>query len=685
MSPCFFHQTKNIWKKELMTMKSVNIRSIGFRLFAMAILSVLLPLLVVGILAITRSTAALTENAAENTMGVAQDLANLMDNLLYAEVRLCESLADKNLVQRLLYAVREKGVEGSRPEAVALFENLKKSRMSANHQGVFVADAKGELLTGILENGKEYIGYNIANNDEFKRAVSSRQTTIGHVFISAATGNLVMPINSPIYAENGDFLGVFATVIKAGYLTEIVASRKLGETGYGYMLNEKGIALAHPNQDLVLKIDINDVPGMQHIARKMFRGQPGADSYVFQGVPKMAGFAPVKNTGWVISATQDHEEFLASARNIRSILILVILFSLGLVGFIVTLVVRSIVFPINAAVVGLKDIAEGEGDLTMRLTISTKDEVGELARWFNIFVEKLQGIIREIGGGVHTLSSSATQLSDIAEETRKGVQDVSERTSNVAAASEEISATIDMAVASLEESSSNTNLLATASEEMSATISEIAQNAGKARNISSDAAKRAACMSDHMGNLKTAAHAIGKVIETITDISEQVNLLALNATIEAARAGDAGKGFAVVANEIKELARQTASATQDIREKIEDIQNTTVTTVKEVGDITKVINEVSDVVGNIAAAVEEQSSAASEVAGNVAQVSRGIERVHEGASQNAAVIQETTKDIAGITHAMGEMKSKGVQISESAGELSKLSETLRKLVAQFKF
>ncbi|TYT75337.1 methyl-accepting chemotaxis protein [Desulfobotulus mexicanus] len=668
-----------------MIMKSVNIRSIGFRIFAMAILSVLLPLLVVGTLAITRSTAALTENAAENTMGVAQDLANLMDNLLFAEMRLCESMSDQSLVQELLYAAREKGVEASRPEALALFENLKESRMSANHQGVFVADAKGELLTGILENGKEYIGFNIANNNEFKRAMSSRETTIGHVFISAATGNLVMPINTPIYSRNGDFLGVFATVIKAGYLTEIVASRTLGRTGYGYMLNEKGVVLAHPNQKLVLETDINNIPEMQHIAREMFKGQPGANSYVFQGVRKMAGFAPVKNTGWVVSATQDHVEFLSSAVGVRNILIIVILVSLALVGLVVTFVVRSIVSPINAAVAGLKDIAEGEGDLTMRLKINTRDEVGELARWFNTFVEKLQGIIRDIGSGVHTLSSSATQLSAIAEETSKGVQDVSERSTNVAAASEEISSTIDMAAASLEESSSNTNLLATASEEMSATISEIAQNAGKARSISSDAADRAANMSDHMGSLKTAANAIGKVIETITDISEQVNLLALNATIEAARAGDAGKGFAVVANEIKELARQTASATQDIREKIEDIQNTTVTTVKEVGDITKVINEVSDVVGNIAAAVEQQSTAASEVAANVAQVSRGIESAHEGASQNATVIQETAKDIAGITHAMGEMKNKGLQVSESAGELSKLSVTLQKLVAQFKF
>jgi methyl-accepting chemotaxis protein len=665
---------------------NLNVRSIGFRLLTISLLSVLLPLLAVGYIAMNRSSKALTQNASENTLGVARDLATLVDNLLLAEVRLAEVFAQDDTTRALLEAVHAKGFEAARPEALVVFENLKIQfpRLGNNYQGVFVADAKGQLVTGILENGSEYIGHNIAGNDEFKRALATKKTVIGNVLRSRATGELVLPINAPYLSPRGEFLGVFATVIKAEYLTTIIANRKIGRTGYGYMLNEKGVVLAHPVTDNVLKTDINQIPEMHHIAREMLAGKSGAEEYVFRGVRKMAGFAPVKTTGWLVSATQDHVEFLESSRDVRNGLILVIVISLAIVGLVVFFMVKSIVTPINAAVAGLKDIAQGEGDLTMRLRVNTRDEVGELASWFNVFVEKLQGIIRNIGSGVQTLASSATELSVISDEMKKGVQDVSHRSSTVAAASEEMSTNMAQSAAALEQSSSNTNLLATASEEMSATISEIAQNAGKARSTSDEAARKASRMSDHMASLKRAADSIGKVIETITDISEQVNLLALNATIEAARAGEAGKGFAVVANEIKELARQTADATQDIREKIGDIQSTTSTTVKEVGEITTVINDVSDVVGNIAAAVEEQSTAAREIASNVSQVSRGIELVHENASQNAEVVGEVTKEIAGINHAMGEMRDNSTQVNESARELSKLSESLKNMVNQFK-
>ncbi|MCW7752909.1 methyl-accepting chemotaxis protein [Desulfobotulus sp. H1] len=665
---------------------AVNVRSIGFRLLSTSLLSVLIPLLAVGFIATTRSTTALTQTAAENTQGIAQDLATLMDNLLMAEVRLADAFAHEESIRALARAAREKGVEGSRTEALRVFDNLAVQfpKLGGNYQGVFVANATGQLLTGILSNGSEYIGHNIAGNDEFKKALASRKTVIGNVLYSQATKKLVLPINSPILSEKGEFLGVFATVINAEYLTNIVSTRTLGRTGYGYMLNEKGVVLAHPVPDTILKTDINNIPEMSHIVREMLGGRAGADEYVFRGVRKMAGFAPIKSTGWLMSATQDHAEFLESSRDVRNAVIFVIVISLILVGIIVSLLVRSIVNPINAAVAGLRDIAEGEGDLTMRLRMNSRDEVGELARWFNVFVEKLQGIIRDIGGGVNTLASSSTQLSSIAEDMQQGVQDVSGRAETVAAASEEISTNMTQSASALEQSSSNTNLLATASEEMSATISEIAQNAGRARQISDDASGKATRMSSHMERLKKAADAIGKVIETITEISEQVNLLALNATIEAARAGEAGKGFAVVANEIKELARQTAAASQDIREKIEDIQSTTSTTIREVGEITTVINDVSEVVGNIAAAVEEQSTAASEIAGNVSQVSRGIELVHENANQNATVVGEVTKDIASISHAMGQMTNRGNQVNESARDLSRLSESLKTMVDQFK-
>ncbi|GAB6904275.1 Methyl-accepting chemotaxis sensory transducer [Desulfosarcina cetonica] len=383
-------------------------------------------------------------------------------------------------------------------------------------------------------------------------------------------------------------------------------------------------------------------------------------------------------------AASENESAKATYR--RSLLWMISMLGIGLAtGILLAFFIsRSITKPINAAVAGLKDIAQGEGDLTMRLSADTNDEVGDLARWFNVFIEKLQGIIKNITTGIEKLSSSSTELSAISEEMTQGIQTVSDSSGAVAVAAEEMNANMNNVAASMEQSAMNTNMVAAASEEMSSTIDEIASNSEKARGISDEAARKAATASANMEQLGTAAQSIGKVIETITEISEQVNLLALNATIEAARAGEAGKGFAVVANEIKELAKQTAEATQSIRAEVEGIQWTTTTTVDQISEITQVIGDVNSLVGNIATAVEEQSSSTREIATNVAQVSQGIQEVNKNINQSSSVAGQISKDVANTNVSMNEMSTSSAQVNLSAQELSTLSDSLKKMVDQFK-
>ena len=504
------------------------------------------------------------------------------------------------------------------------------------------------------------------------------------MILSKATGQPATAAFVPIKSASGEFLGVLGTAIKADYFTRLIANRKIGETGYGYMIDHNGLVIAHPKSELVLKLDTTGLKEMDAINKRMMAGETGVEKYTFNGVAKIAGFAPVGINGWAISASQDQNEFLAASHAIRNANVIVTIVAGLIVGVIVLFAARAIVRPINAAVAGLKDIAQGEGDLTMRLAVSTRDEVGELARWFNVFIEKLQGIIKDIAGGVETLSSSSTELSAISEQMTQGITDATDKSNTVSAAAEEMSANMNTVAAAMEQSATNTNMVATAAEQMSATIGEIAQNAEKARGISDEAAHKAGNASTNMDQLGVAANAIGKVIETITDISEQVNLLALNATIEAARAGEAGKGFAVVANEIKELAKQTAEATQDIKEKIEGIQGTTATTVGQISEIAQVITDVNEVVATIATAVEEQSAATKDIATNVAQASQGIQEVNENVNQSSSVSGEISGDIAGVSISMNEMATSSSQVNLSAQELSRLSESLKQMVDQFR-
>jgi methyl-accepting chemotaxis protein len=419
--------------------------------------------------------------------------------------------------------------------------------------------------------------------------------------------------------------------------------------------------------------------------------KPGYD----KPVPKLSYVKLFKPWNWIVGTgiylddikaaeiqkTKEIKSAIASQRN-ELIGIIIILFVLG--AGVITYISLKITIPIKHAGEMLKDIAQGEGDLTKRLKVETKDEVGEMAEWFNKFIETIQKIIKDVAQNANQVREASVELSEISKQMTSGAEQTSEKANVVAAAGEEMSSNMSSVAAATEEAATNVNMVATAAEQMITTINEIAQNSEKASNISGEAVAQTQSASNKVNELGSAANEIGKVVETITEISEQVNLLALNATIEAARAGEAGKGFAVVANEIKDLAKQTAEATQEIKGKIGAIQDSTGTTVSEIGQILKVINDVNDIVSSIATAVEEQSVTTKEIAENVVQASQGIQEVNENVAQSSIVAGDIAKDIENVNQASGEMSNSSNHVNMSAEALARLSEKLNEMVGKFK-
>jgi len=384
------------------------------------------------------------------------------------------------------------------------------------------------------------------------------------------------------------------------------------------------------------------------------------------------------------SVSASTEALAATSRSNSIATFLLSFFTLLTSGAAVFFVIRKVVIrPLRRSVDFANRIANS--DLTQAdLAVESEDEIGEAAAALNAMKNSLRRLLGGISESVHTLASAATELAAISRDTALGTASISERAQTVSASAETASVNTSSIAADMEQSTGSLSSVASATEQMSATIGDIAANTARARVISESAASQAQTVTEQMRKLGESAHQIGDVTETINDISAQTNLLALNATIEAARAGAAGKGFAVVASEIKELARQTAEATEDIKAKIAAIQGSTDSAVGEIGLITDVIREVGGIVASIAAAIEEQATVTRDVAGNIAQASAGVHDASERVAQTAEVSCAIARDIAGVNAGVAGMREGGEQVQASAAELSKLAEGLGLQVAQFR-
>jgi len=477
------------------------------------------------------------------------------------------------------------------------------------------------------------------------------------------------------------------------------------QSGY-YFVYENTINIALPPAKAKQGKDLGDTKdknGVYFVKELMDQAAKGGGfvQYVFpkppgnQDTPKL-GYAEMIpgtrmwiGTGVYIDNIDTYVQAMASEMNgqVRASLITMAI-SAGIIFAVIISIILIIAFgivrPLHRVVESLKDIAQGEGDLTRRLEVNTKDEIGELGTGFNLFIEKLQGIIKGVVANSNQVEGASNSLAKVARDMSDNARESSERSNAVAAATEEMTTNLNNVAAAMEESSTNTAMVASAAEEMNATINEIAGNAERARVISEQAVRKAEVASAKMTELGQAAQAINRVTEAITEISEQTNLLALNATIEAARAGEAGKGFAVVANEIKELAKQTAAATLDIKEQIAGVQGTAGDTIKEIKEITGVIDNVNAIVATIASAVTEQSAATEEIAKNIEQASQGLQEVNENVSQSSVVADSIAKDIVQVNNASLEISKSSEHIKESADEMLKMALELSKLVGVFR-
>ena len=542
----------------------------------------------------------------------------------------------------------------------------------------------------------------------------------------------IMSYSRAVYIGN-QFIGVCGSDFVFSDIKKELSSKTLYDSGFLALTDENLNTLIHPALEGKNLKEISDQEGIEEL-KEYFTSKN------FQDKVKIIKYNNKKNivassklsNNWVLSTTVPVEEVFSGISKLRLYIFLIVIAALIVAGIVSYLIGNKMSGPIRETTEMLTELAEGEGDLTIRLNVKSKDEIGEMSTQMNKFLDHMQKMIRNIVDLNKTFVSSAKTLSSNSEILNQNTDNIKGQVESVAAAAEEMNLNIESITSSTTESSAqvkevaenssnmsmnintlasateeastnfsdindkvnkitekmtkisenindineSTNNSATAIEEMSSTLGEISRGTNEAKGISEQADSQANLTIKSMKTLQDNASEVGKVINIINDIADQTNMLALNATIEAASAGDAGKGFAVVANEVKELAKQTAEATNKIAKRIQEMQSSTNESVDSINKISDIIDKLNNINQTIATSLEEQTVTINEISQIVARSANSSHEVNDFSEDILKTVQIVNKNINEANIGLNDISQSISQISSQSRSVSEKNDNL---------
>ncbi len=594
---------------------------IGAKLSLIGSLIIIIPLAIVSLLSVFQSTSAVEEQIDSQILSRTRDIEVGLENTFRAEMRLITALASQNDMVEPLQNTENNGelLNRARQELARM---MTAPEFMEKYQGFILADASGTI---VADSDQIYSGVVIKDREYFQKAMTGA-TVISEPALNKVTNDPFVAVATPVYSSSKVPIGVAASLVSIGHLSQLVAESTIGKTGYAYILDRNGIFIAHPDPATIMKSDVNRLEGMETYADKLKTEKSAIERYVYKGVAKTSGFYRMDLTGWTVNLTIPDEEYLSPVIRL-SMLIGIISF-----GFLILAVIVYIFFArsISRPIIQVQELAQAvaRGDLTRTLQMHRGDEIGKLADGLGDMVAHLNEIVADVKTAAGYVSTGSRELSNSA-------QQLSEGATEQASAAEEVSSSMEEMDSSIKQNSDN-----------AVSTDAIAQQAAREANESGEAVRKTV----------EAMRQISEKINIIEEISRQTNMLALNAAIEAARAGEAGKGFAVVASEVRKLAERSQVAAADITELSSSSVEIAETAGTRIETLVKNIQQTADLVQEINASSREQALGAGQINTAIMQLDQVIQHNASSSEELAATAEELSSQSDHLLDTVGFFK-----------------------------